>query len=356
MRHPHALNFIVIIYFSSFASLNSALDPAREQARLAVSSASSLSASSSESSPIETLPSSSVLEEPANESRALGRNKRKYDLNDQRKRPDYEPAYGADGDEPAGDEGYCVMGNICGSGGGIAGDSSIPCHAPRRPSTLNDTEALATLRNICPDLFATSDNPAVCCTPDQIRETDQNLASPRDLGMGKCPSCYHNFRNLHCNMVCSPRQQRFVQVIGRELVDEKEIIRSRAKAREDDDEEADKPEDKPGAKPAEKSDEAKSEPDSGNKTDQYAILEVNYFLDKNFVVTLYESCKNVKSAIGGMLIDVRPTVTWLSSAWEAPKNSDVSHMISLFRHSLRFSAALRRVRRPNGSSSWAPRT
>lgn len=207
------------------------------------------------------------------------------------------------------------MGNICGSGGGIAGDSSIPCHAPRRPSTLNDTEALATLRNICPDMFATSDNPAVCCTPDQIRETDQNLASPRDLGMGKCPSCYHNFRSLHCNMICSPRQQRFLQVINRELVDEKELASLRAKARNDEeDDEDEKP--KSGEKPKEEKIENDriSSPESSNKTsDQFAILEVNYFLDRDFVVTLYESCKNVKSVMGGMLIDVSSTLISLIS-------------------------------------------
>lgn len=305
MRHPHAL--IAIIYFSSIVTFVTSLNPAsgsiRELERLSASARIAIPSSDETIEPIEP-PSEDGIREPSNDQslRPLGRNKRKYDPNDQRKRSDYEPAY-APAEEESADEGYCVMGNVCGSGGGIAGDSSIPCHAPRRPATLNDTEALAILRNICPDLFASTDNPAVCCSPGQIRETDQNLVSPRDLGMGKCPSCYHNFRNLHCNMVCSPKQQRFVQVIKHELVDEKDIARLRAKARDDeeDDEEADKSSDKPDK--IEKKEE-KIETSSANKTEQYAILEVNYFLDKNFMVTLFDSCKNVKSVMGGMLIDV----------------------------------------------------
>lgn len=313
MRHSHqALTFIAIIYFTSVASLKPALTTTRQLSRPdSPSGSSSLVLSSDDASPSQKQSppiglSSDQPEEPSDALRALGRNKRKYELSDQRKRPDDEPVYGAEDAEEVGsgggdDEGFCVMGNICGSGGGIAGDSSIPCHAPRRPSQLNDTEARATLRNICPDLFATNDNPAVCCTPDQIRETDQNLASPRDLGMGKCPSCYHNFKNLHCQMICSPRQQRFLQVTNRELVDEKEIVRLRAKAREDDDEEAEKP---VTEKSIEKREEKSDQTGPTNKTDQYAIVEVSYFVDKNFVVTLYESCKNVKSVMGGMLIDV----------------------------------------------------
>lgn len=321
MNHRHALIFIVIIYFSSsVTSLKpTLLSESREIARSALGSiesnssvAPSLDSSSQNASP--PLDSSPSAGEPpriepssGKEPQKRPRTKRRYDLNDQRKRSDYEPAYGADSaeEDSAADEGFCVMGNTCGAGGGIAGDSSIPCHAPRRPATVNDTEALATLRNICPDIFANSDNPAVCCTADQIRETDQNLASPRDLGMGKCPSCYHNFRNLHCNMICSPRQHRFLQVINRELVDEAELARSRAKSRddEDDDEESDKA--KSGGKPKEETDRVSS-PESANKTagEQYAILEVNYFLDREFVIAMYESCKNVKSVMGGMLIDV----------------------------------------------------
>ncbi|CAF4784883.1 unnamed protein product, partial [Rotaria socialis] len=33
------------------------------------------------------------------------------------------------------------------------------------------------------------------------------------LMLGRCPSCYYNFRSLFCSMTCSPDHNRFLTVI-----------------------------------------------------------------------------------------------------------------------------------------------
>lgn len=290
----HLMNraLILFIFSSSFISSES-LNSARQSIQTPQESS-----HSQPSHPVSYHPSEDVFISNQDELRSLERNKRKYDLNDQRSQ-DSNYEHDSNSRLQRADEAFCVMGNICGTGGGLAGDANIPCHYHRKPATLqNDTEALDVLRTICPSLFENTDNPAVCCSGEQVREMDQNFAQPRDLGMGKCPSCMRNFRTLHCEMTCSPRQSSFIQVINHELVDEKSVLASRTKANDKDGDDDD------DEKIVEKRDTDKADDRDANKTEQYMILEINYFLDKDYVTGLFESCRNVKSVMGGQLIDV----------------------------------------------------
>lgn len=249
-------------------------------------------------------PTSLSSSNASDEFRTLERNKRKYDFNDRKKETDDFKS--SDFNNPnfnlnqLDNDNYCVVGDICGVGGGVAGDANIPCHIKAKPHTINDTEARDILRTICPILFKNNqENPAVCCSADQVREMEQNFANPRDLGMGKCPSCMQNFRTLHCEMTCSPRQSKFLQVVGHEVIYDKKAINS-ARSRSDDEDE-DEAKSEKLVKPV--NIEEPKDSKNLNKTD-YLLTEMNYFLDKEFVSTLYESCRNVKSVMGGQLIDV----------------------------------------------------
>ena len=59
----------------------------------------------------------------------------------------------------------------------------------------------------------TEDNPALCCSPRQIREMAKNLAIPHDM-LGRCPSCYHNFKNIFCGFTCDPQQSVFMRAVN----------------------------------------------------------------------------------------------------------------------------------------------
>lgn len=50
-----------------------------------------------------------------------------------------------------------------------------------------------------------------CCAPDQIRTLSSQLDIAKMM-LGRCPSCYYNFRSLFCATTCHPQQSRFMTV------------------------------------------------------------------------------------------------------------------------------------------------
>ena len=51
----------------------------------------------------------------------------------------------------------------------------------------------------------------LCCSMSQLEDIKTNFAIPEAL-IGKCPTCYHNFKKNFCDVTCHPRQSDFVRV------------------------------------------------------------------------------------------------------------------------------------------------
>ncbi len=76
--------------------------------------------------------------------------------------------------------------------------------------------------------FSGPNSTYTCCAPDQIANIANQFGMAK-LMLGRCPSCYYNFRSLFCAMTCSPDQSRFLTITktgnstlypGRETVEE----------------------------------------------------------------------------------------------------------------------------------------
>ncbi|GBN89721.1 NPC1-like intracellular cholesterol transporter 1 [Araneus ventricosus] len=78
--------------------------------------------------------------------------------------------------------------------------------------------ALQLLQKACPE-FAYGDDPHVCCSTSQLIATQEHFDMLDALGFSRCPSCFHNFRQLICFLACSPWQSRFMNVTSSELLD-----------------------------------------------------------------------------------------------------------------------------------------
>ncbi|XP_013397957.1 Niemann-Pick C1 protein isoform X2 [Lingula anatina] len=74
---------------------------------------------------------------------------------------------------------------------------------------LNES-AKAILKELCPHMV-TGENISTCCSPDQIYTLQKNMGVPSQL-IGRCPSCYSNFRKLYCDFTCSATHSSFLRV------------------------------------------------------------------------------------------------------------------------------------------------
>jgi len=103
---------------------------------------------------------------------------------------------------------HCVMYDKCGS----PPDTpwvQLPCAVQIPPQVVDDHD-LHTLEHFCPELVAKY-NSTLCCSQSQILDLSQNLALPQSI-ISRCPSCYYNFRQLFCELACSPLQSTWVNV------------------------------------------------------------------------------------------------------------------------------------------------
>ncbi len=50
-----------------------------------------------------------------------------------------------------------------------------------------------------------------CCAPDQIANIANQFGLAKMM-LGRCPSCYYNFRSLFCAMTCAADHSRFLLV------------------------------------------------------------------------------------------------------------------------------------------------
>ncbi len=162
--------------------------------------------------------------------------------------------------EPTADDiesGYCVLDSSlsCGEGGLTGGN--IPCVRAKRPQRLNNTEALLLLKETCPEFLEQEENPLLCCDFEALKLLADSYIIPKNLGLGRCPSCLFNWRKTFCNSACSPKQNKFLTVSKSTLLEENGLKR---------------------------------------------VDEVIYYMNKEFAINLYDSCKYLEGIAPGTYI------------------------------------------------------
>ena len=86
-----------------------------------------------------------------------------------------------------------------------------------REDLINTRSELRTSFSLCYIIecfFLGPNNTYTCCSPDQISNMANQFGMAK-LMLGRCPSCYYNFRSIFCAMTCSPDHSRFISVNDR---------------------------------------------------------------------------------------------------------------------------------------------
>lgn len=139
--------------------------------------------------------------------------------------------------------GQCIWYGQCGDG---YNNKPTNCVYNGTAKPLNDPEALQILQKNCPELYK-GPNTVTCCNKHTLKNFTASLSVAEHM-LGRCPSCYHNFRNLYCAFTCDPEQSNFVDV-------------------------------------------ALALPFPPNKM---KVMNIDYAVSENFANGLFHSCKNVK--------------------------------------------------------------
>lgn len=154
-------------------------------------------------------------------------------------------------------QGYCVVdvGVSCGTGGW--GNTDIPCARDRSPRKLKDEEALDMIKEICPELVGENETePLLCCDAEGVFTLAHSYDLPRDVGLGRCPSCMFNFRKSFCQSTCSPYQSKFLRIVDTTQLDD------------------------------------------GKKK----INSMEYYMKQDYATGLYDSCKGIQGFVPGSYV------------------------------------------------------
>ncbi|CAF0966260.1 unnamed protein product [Adineta steineri] len=106
------------------------------------------------------------------------------------------------------EEGHCIWYGQCGEN---AMGKTVNCYYNGTAKKLTDPTALKTLETACGMSYNGPDNTYTCCAPDQITNMANQFGMAK-LMLGRCPSCYYNFRSLFCAMTCNPQHSRFISI------------------------------------------------------------------------------------------------------------------------------------------------
>ena len=106
---------------------------------------------------------------------------------------------------------------------------------------VDGSESFDILAKLCPEISHSYSR--VCCSYEQLVSLQSGIQSAKQM-MSRCPSCWRNFRELYCRLICSPNNSMFIE-------------------------------------PTELS------------ADKKAILSINYYVEKAYRDGLYDSCKDV---------------------------------------------------------------
>ncbi|CAF0977101.1 unnamed protein product [Rotaria sordida] len=106
------------------------------------------------------------------------------------------------------EDGHCIWYGPCGQNslGKITN-----CFYNGTAKLLTDEKGLKTLETACGMFYNGPNNTYTCCSADQIGIMADQFGLAK-LMLGRCPSCYYNFRSLFCAMTCSSDQSRFLTI------------------------------------------------------------------------------------------------------------------------------------------------
>ena len=113
-----------------------------------------------------------------------------------------------------GDEGHCVWYGQCGESSTT--QKELNCYyngtAKRVLDEQNGQKLLAGLQTLCPNIYK-GENTTTCCNYNMFMTLSSNMQIPAAM-LSRCPSCWHDFRDLYCASTCDPHQSNFIQVLG----------------------------------------------------------------------------------------------------------------------------------------------
>ena len=110
--------------------------------------------------------------------------------------------------------GDCLFHDQCGWQQSAVGNVPVPCIYTGPPQVMNTTGFHESLdgfnitdfkkefHDLCPDVDLTR---PVCCSRSQAAGMISQMETPRSF-LGRCPSCFRDFMQLVCTMICSPNQ------------------------------------------------------------------------------------------------------------------------------------------------------
>lgn len=145
-------------------------------------------------------------------------------------------------------EGKCVIRGDCDVNGG-----QVPCVYDGEPKSIESAKSRKALESVCGDVLGNVSQP-LCCDGSQAENFAENIESANAIGLDNCPACSVNFRTLMCQMICSPRQAEFIQLLTSDLTEKKERY----------------------------------------------VASMNYYVAPHFVQGLFDSCKDARSKVASL--------------------------------------------------------
>lgn len=150
----------------------------------------------------------------------------------------------------------CVMYGLC-------GDLEETCKVNQPPAEL-DEEYVEQIEEYCPELieeYGTN----LCCDESQVEELTKNLKLAKSM-IGRCPSCFNNFRRSFCEFTCSPYQYKFLNVTKVSLT---------------------------------------TSDDALTDSPQEVVRSIDFYISRKYIEGTFESCKNVlMSSTNGPALDI----------------------------------------------------
>lgn len=106
------------------------------------------------------------------------------------------------------EDGHCVMYDECDDSPFTPG-TKLTCVYNGPPKKL-DEDAVGKLQKMCPELVEKYGS-TLCCSPTQVETLKSNMDLPKSF-ISRCPNCFYNFRQIFCELACSPKQSTFLNV------------------------------------------------------------------------------------------------------------------------------------------------
>ncbi|CAF0998298.1 unnamed protein product [Adineta ricciae] len=107
------------------------------------------------------------------------------------------------------EDGHCIWYDQCGRN---SKGKLTNCEYNGTAKLLTDEIALQTLETACGMVYNGQNDTYTCCSSEQIATMADQFGMAK-LMLGRCPSCYYNFRSLFCAMTCAANQSNYLSVV-----------------------------------------------------------------------------------------------------------------------------------------------